>query len=125
MPKFYASCGSQNLVVAADTAEQAAMRLIDELLAAHVWIYEDALLRDQDRRDHLILEALMHLDTTVSVSERGNGHYEAGLFGVPELLDHWHRLMSAVSKALSSAGLPNDRALPDANDVSQQPPEPR
>lgn len=127
MPKFYATCGSQALVVDADTADQAAMRLIDEALGAHIWIYEDAGLSEQDRRDHLILEALMHLGSVIAISERGHNRSEAGTFGVPEMLDHWHQLMSAISRALSSAGIAPDRALPDStdNDLPTDRPTPR
>ncbi len=46
---------------------------MDEALAAHLWIYEDAGLAEQERHDHLVLEALLHLGTTVYVSERGLG----------------------------------------------------
>lgn len=116
MPKFYATCGSQSLILDADTADQAAMRLIDEVMSAHIWIYEDADLSQQDRRDHLILEALLHLEAVISVSERGVGRTEAGQFGVPEMLDQWHRLMSAISRALSSAGIAPGRVLPEATD---------
>lgn len=116
MPKFYATCGSQSLVLDADTADQAAMRLVDEVMSAHIWIYEDADLSEQDRRDHLILEALLHLEAVISISERGGGRMEAGQFGVPEMLDQWHRLMSAISRALSSAGIAPGRALPEPTD---------
>lgn len=114
MPKYYASCGSQNLVIDTDSAEQAAMRLIDETLSAHIWIYEDNGLSEQDRRDHLVLEALLHLATDIKVSERGVGRCEAGAFGVPEMLDQWHKLMTVVASALSSAGLSSGRVLPKA-----------
>ncbi len=127
MPKFYATCGSQALVVDADSADQAAMRLVDETLAAHIWIYEDSGLSEQDRRDHLILEALLHLGSVIAISERGLGRSEAGSFGIPEMLDQWHRLMSAISQALSSAGIAPDRALPDStdNDLPTGRPSPR
>ncbi len=112
MPKFYVACGSQNLVVASDSAEQAAFRLVDEALAQHIWIYEDTRLSEQDRHDHLVLEALLHLGTTIRVSERGSGRDEAGQFGVPELINQWHRLMTSLARVLSDAGLDSDRCLP-------------
>ena len=87
MAKYYASCGSQTLTITADSAQFAAMRLIDDALAAHAWIYEDADLSEQDRRDHLVLEALLHLAPAVRVSERGLGRDDAGQGGVPELIE--------------------------------------
>ncbi|MEZ6134744.1 MAG: hypothetical protein R3C53_07535 [Pirellulaceae bacterium] len=113
MSKFYVSCGTHTLVVAAESAQQAAMRLIDELLAAHAWIYEDETLDEQTRREHLVFEALLHLASEVHVSERGLGRTDAGQFGVPELLDEWHQLMTAVSKLFAAAGIDPDRGLPN------------
>ncbi len=112
MSKFYVTCGSQNLVVTAPSAKHAALRLLDEALAAHLWIYEDAGLDEQERHDHLVLEALMHLGTAVLVSERGLGNSEAGNFGVPELLQEWHKLMTGISRLLVVAGLDPRRVLP-------------
>lgn len=116
MSKFYATCGSQSLIIAAPTAEHAAMRLIDEVMGAHVWIYDDADLSEQDRRDHLILEALLHLGTSVMISERGFNRCEAGEFEVPTLLEQWHRLMTGISRLFLAAGLAPRRVMPESID---------
>jgi len=112
MSKYYVTCGSQHLIIVAESPEAAALRLLDELLGEHVWIYDDAGLTEQDRRDHLVLEALLHLGSRVEVSERGVGRCEAGSFGVPELLDHWDRLMTAISRLFIAAGLAPRRVFP-------------
>lgn len=112
MAKFYVSCGSVQWIVAAESARQAAMRLLDELLGEHVWIYDDAGLSQQDRRDHLVLEALLHLGSEMRVSERGSERCEAGVFGVPELLEEWDRMMTAVSRLFVAAGIAPRRVLP-------------
>jgi len=101
MSKFYVTCGAKSLVVNAESAETAAMRLIDSTMAEHTWIYNDAELREQDRRDHIALEALLNLGTRVLVSERGTGRNDALEVGVPELLDEWHQLMTALSRLLA------------------------
>ena len=111
--KFYATCGSQSLVVIASSAQQAAMRLIDEALGAHIWLYDDDSLTEQQRRDHLVLEALLHLAPRVLVSECGAGRSEAGDFGVPELIEEWHQLMTAVSHLFVAAGIDARRLLPE------------
>ena len=105
MSKFYVTCGSLELVVSAESARQAAMRLIDEAMAGQIWIYDDAGLSDTDRRDHLVHEALLHLASEITVSERGLGRCDAGCFGVPELLEEWHCLMTAVNRLFVAAGL--------------------
>lgn len=125
MSKFYVVCGSQNLVVTAPSAKHAALRLMDEVLATHLWIYEDAGLAEQDRHDHLVLEALLHLGSTVMVSERGLGNSEAGNFGVPELLSEWHKLMTGISRLLVVAGLDPRRVLPKVLGKNASPKYPR
>ena len=112
MPKFYASCGSNAVIVDALTADQAAMRLIDEAMAPHAWIYEDPDLSPRECRDHLVLEALMHLGSTVAVSEQGFGRAEVGSFEVPELLNDWHKLMTAIRGLFVAVGLNPQRVLP-------------
>lgn len=112
MSKYYVTCGSLALVVTADSPQQAAMRLLDEAMASQIWIYDDCGLSDGDRRDHLVLEALLHLASEISVSERGLGRCDGGRFGVPELLEHWHCMMTAVSRLFVAAGLAPRPVLP-------------
>ncbi len=125
MAKFYATCGSQTLTIDAPTAQFAAMRLIDEAMGAHVWIYDDATISESDRRDHLVLEALLHLSPAVCVSQRGLGRSDSGQFGVPELIDHWHRLMTGLSAMTLSVGLTRRRVLPDFIEEDNGPSHPR
>lgn len=105
MAKFYVTCGSRQLVLDADSPRAAALAMIDRRLGEHLWIYDDAGLSEQDRRDHLVIESLLHLPTEVIVSERGPGSGEAGSFGVPDLIDEWDRLMTAVTRLFAAAGL--------------------
>ncbi len=125
MAKFYVTCGSVQWVVDAESARQAAVRLMDELMGEHVWIYDDADLSEQDRRDHLVLEALLHLGNEVWVSERGINRCEAGVFGVPELLEEWDRLMTAVSRLFVAAGVVPRRVLPAPQPTPAAPRVPR
>lgn len=100
------------------------MRLIDEALSPHLWIYSDNDLTEQQRRDHLVLEALLHLGATVAVSERGLNRDDAGEFGVPELLDEWHKLMTGLSRLLDAAGINGSRVLPPASAKQSATPTP-
>jgi hypothetical protein len=106
MSKFYVQCGPIETVLSASTAEQAAMVAIDSALQSHLWIYEDAGLSDVQRRDHLMIEALLHLDSTIQVSERGFDRDDALLVGTPETVDCWHRFMTQVNRLYMEAGLP-------------------
>jgi len=102
MSKYYVSCGAKKLVVSAENAAVAAMRLIDLVMSDHIWIYSDTLLDEQDRRDHIALEALLNLGTSVHVSERGIGRNDACEVGVPELLEEWHQLMTGLSRLFAN-----------------------
>jgi hypothetical protein len=105
MSKFYVQCGPIQVILQADSAEQAALSALDKTLQCHLWIYDDADLSDTDRQDHLMLEALLHLDPTVRVSEQGFNRTDALMFGTPDLIHDWHRLMVGMSRLFQAAGL--------------------
>lgn len=105
MAKFYVQCGPVELVLIADSIRQAALAAIDKSLQTHVWIYDDAGLSHQDRRDHLMIEALMHLEPTIRISEKGFNRTDAAIVGTPETIDAWHRLMIGMNQLFIAAGL--------------------
>ena len=105
MAKYYVQCGSIRQIRSADCQQQAAVSLVDEALQAHLWIYDDPTISDDDCRDHLMMEALLHLDSVIRVSEKGFDRVDAELVGTPETIQHWHALMVAVAKLLVEAGL--------------------
>lgn len=110
MAKYYVSCGPMQEVCDAATAEQAALMALDGFFDAHRWVYDDAGLTDRCRRDHLALEALLHLEPEIRVSQRGFGRGDAAQLGTPEVLDQWHRLMSSIAR-LWAAVRPPQAAL--------------
>ena len=105
MPKFYVQCGPIQAILLADSIDHAASCGLDCTLQQHLRIYDDPDLCEQDQHDHLMLEALMHLDPTVRVSERGFDRDDAALVGTPETVERWHHLMLGMSKLFASAGL--------------------
>lgn len=105
MSKFYVQCGPIEIVLAADSIDQAAMAMVDRALQPHLWIYEDAELSELDRRDHLMIEALVHLDPEIRISERGFNRSDAVFIGTPETVDRWHQLMTGINRMLVAAGL--------------------
>jgi hypothetical protein len=105
MPKFYVQCGPVQMILIADSAEQAALSGLDRTLQAHLWIYDDPGLSERDCRDHLMLEALCHLQPVVRVSERGFDRPDAQLIGTPETIDRWHRLMTGMKRLCIAASL--------------------
>jgi hypothetical protein len=105
MSKFYVQCGPVEIVLAADSIDHAAMAVIDRALQPHLWIYDDAGLSELDRRDHLMIEALVHLDPEIRVSERGFNRPDSVFIGTPETVDRWHQLMTGINRMLVAAGL--------------------
>ena len=105
MAKFYIQCGSIEVVLTADSAEQAALSALDRSLQQHLWIYDDEGLSEEDRRLHLMLEALLHLAPTIKISEQGFDREDAAHIGTPETVDHWHKLMVGMNRLFVAAGL--------------------
>jgi len=104
MPKFYVQCGSIEVVLLADRPESAALAALDRALQTHGWIYSDPRLNDQTRHDHLVLEALLHLDPQIRVSERGFERTDADQIGTPEIIHQWHALMTAINRLCTTVG---------------------
>ncbi len=105
MAKYYVQCGAIRQVLAAKGVEQAALALIDVALQPHLWIYDDPTLSDADRRDHVMLEAMLHLGSTIQVNERGFDRQDAFVLGTPEIILQWHALIVSVTRLLVDAGL--------------------
>ena len=105
MSKYYVQCGPIQTILTADSVEQAAMASLDRTLQSHLWIYDDPDLSRQDCRDHLMLEALLHLEPMIRVSDRGFDRADAQLVGAPETIDRWHRLMVGMNQLFIAAGI--------------------
>ena len=103
--KYYVQCGPVQLVLDADSVDAAALSALDRSLQAHLWIYDDQDLTELDCRDHLMLEALMHLEPEVRVSEQGFDRDDAMSVGTPETVDHWHELMLGMRNLFMLAGM--------------------
>lgn len=106
MAKFYVQCGPIETVLIADSAEQAAMAAINRSLQSHLWIYDDPDMHEADCRDHLMLEALLHLAPSLLVSEQGFDRSDAIQIGTPDTILLWHKLMISVQRMLAVHGLP-------------------
>ena len=105
MAKYYVQCGPIQVIINADSVDSAAFAAIDKSLHSHAWIYDDKQLSEQDCRDHLMLEALMHLDPAIRISEQGFHRRDAMYVGTPETVDAWHKLMVGMKKLFVTAGL--------------------
>ena len=105
MPKYYVQCGPIQTILLADSVDHAATCALDSTLQNHLWIYDDPGLSEQNQHDHLMLEALMHLDATVRISERGFDRPDAFVVGTPEAVESWHALMVGMNRLFVAAGL--------------------
>jgi len=105
MSKYYVQCGPIRTIIVSSSMGRASLEAIDESLQNHLWIYDDPGLSELDCRNHLMLEALFHLDPTLSVSEQGFDRSDATLLGTPEVIDRWHRLMTGMNRLFVAVGL--------------------
>jgi hypothetical protein len=105
MPKYYVQCGPIQCILTADSAQQAALSALGRTLQSHLWVYDDPDLSEQDCRDHFMLEALLHLEPTVSLSERGFDRSDAQHVGTPEPIDRGNRLMLGMKRLFITAGM--------------------
>lgn len=109
MAKFYVQCGQTALILSSETTESAALAIVDRLLAPHLWIYDDPKLSELECRQHLMLEALMHLPTEIAISQQGHDRTDSETVSVPETIGTWHALMVGMRRLFSEAGL--DRSV--------------
>ena len=105
MPKYYVEFAGQETVLTAADPQAAAMAVADPFLQPHAWVYDDPGLAAEDCQRHLMIEALLHLPTSIRVSERGFGRQDAAIVGVPETVQHWHRLMIGMRRLFVAAGI--------------------
>lgn len=109
MAKFYVQCGPVRVILIAEGIRHAALTAIDRVLSPHSWIYDDPDLSEDDRRTHLMLEALLQLDPVIRVSERGFDRRDAREVGTPETVERWHGLITGMNRLFVAAGLPPRR----------------
>ncbi len=124
MPKFYVQCGPIHVVLLAESVENAAMAGLDRSLQNHLWIYDDPRLSEQDCQDHLMIEALLHLEPTVRVSEIGFDRKDASQVNVPELIVRWHEMMVGMNQLFALAGL-GPRSMQSLEEEREPMPQPR
>ncbi len=105
VPKFYVQCGPVRTILLADCHQHAAMSALDRSLQTHLWIYDDPQLSERDQQDHLMVEALLHLEPHAQVSEIGFDRDDAVPVGVPEIVTCWHQLMVGMRRMFVAAGL--------------------
>lgn len=117
MAKFYVCGGELNEIVIAEDAESAALEALDRFFAPLAWVFDDPTLTDSERRDHLAVEALLRLCSTIRVSQRGFRETPADaalglaastrdpqLFETADLLDMHFRLAVAMRRFLAEFG---------------------
>ncbi len=121
MAKYYIQSKNVSFVVCANDAEGAALwamhRVIDEKICdfeeqrlLDMWFEEEDV--DEDPIDDVpqavpyeaMLDGLAEFDETISISERGIGHDEAGLLDTEEIFRQWRQLMKAVDRLFDQMG---------------------
>ena len=99
MPKFYVTSGQFREIITAEDGEGAALAALDRFLHPHAWVMDAAELSDSDRRAHLAVETLTHLDAELRVSEVGfDSLLTTESFLTADLLDFHFRMAIALRR---------------------------
>ena len=101
MPKFYVQTGTLSKIVIAEDAQGAALATIHNVLGDSIEndqrIFSTMQIVNQDE----VADVCNRFEDQVLVSEIGFGRSEAGLFGLEEILQHWHQLMIAIENMIN------------------------
>ena len=133
MPKFYVQSKNVSFVVTSNDAEGAVLWAMHRVIDDKVCDYEESqmlddlddlfgpdldamdsgtLLGDADPIPGMpqavpyepMLDGLAQFAETISVSERGFGHDEAGKFETEDIFRQWRQLMQAVDRLFDQLG---------------------
>lgn len=116
MPKFYIQSEKITYVICAADAEGAALWAMHRVMDSKICDYEDAVAEGliqplnipaeeqaiqgipQAIPYEAMLNGLSAFDATISVSERGFGHTDAGSLETESIFHQWRQLMQAVDR---------------------------
>jgi hypothetical protein len=105
MAKYYVQSGSHQMVMIAADPQAAALWLIHRALHEILPAYDDTSLTEDERCEIAVMQGLLKLNNTVAINERGFDRADSQQFDVLEIINIWHRLMSALLKFESDQNL--------------------
>ena len=98
MAKYYVTCGSFRYLTTAADAGGAALWAVHQFLHSQTtmhdvdWSSPDTIDRDD------VIEAMLRLAGTISVSEIGFGRAEVAQLDTVDVLNEWNQLVLAISR---------------------------
>lgn len=98
MAKYYVQSGPIRTVMDAQDIQGAALWAMHSVLGEISFIYEErSQWTDQQRFDQVLMHAMIELEPTVRVSERGFDRTDAIVLETFDLAVQWHQLATALS----------------------------
>jgi hypothetical protein len=98
MAKYYVQSGTVRTVISADDCEKAALWIVHRAMQQVVPVYDDAELSPEEKGDVALVQGIMVLGNSVTLSEVGFDRPDAISLDTFELVVQWHQLMVALSR---------------------------
>jgi hypothetical protein len=98
MAKYYVQSGQLKMVMDASDAGGAALWALHSKLGELAFIYEGNEYTEQQQIDQVMVHALIELEPTILVSERGFGRTDADNFETFDIAMQWHQLAKALTR---------------------------
>ncbi len=98
MAKYYVQSGSVKVVMDAKDVTGAALWAIHSKLAELSFIYEGDEFTEEEQVDQVLMQALIELDPTITVSELGFNRADAVFLETYEIAMQWHQLAKALTR---------------------------
>ncbi len=98
MAKYYVQSGNVRTVISADDAEKAALWVVHRAMQQVIPVYEDEELTPNQKGEAAVIQGIMVLGNSVSISEIGFDRCDSEQRDTFELVIQWHQLMVALAR---------------------------
>lgn len=98
MAKYYVQSGSVKMVMDASDVGGAALWAVHSSLSELSFIYENDEFTEDERVDQVMMQALIELEPTITVSELGFNRADSVHLETYEVAMQWHQLAQAMKR---------------------------
>ncbi len=98
MAKYYVQSGCVKMVMDASDVTGAALWAAHAKLAELSFIYEGDEFTEEEQIDQVLMQALIELEPTISVSEKGFNRSDAVQLETYDIAMQWHQLAKALTR---------------------------
>lgn len=98
MAKYYVQSGSVKMVMDASDVSGAALWAAHSKLGELSFMYENDEFTEDERIDQVMMQALIELEPTITVSELGFNRADAVHLETYDIAMQWHQLAQALNR---------------------------